>query len=120
MLSNILAKIMRLETVTPGQLNEMIAENRITIIDVNSRQSWLNAHVPGAFNLDPDYNKNDLPVEKESILVFYCSNPMCRKAPNAAQQAKKMGYAHVKVMPAGIHGWITAGLPTERVEKDSV
>jgi rhodanese-related sulfurtransferase len=114
MLSNILAKMMRLETVSPTQLNEMITDDRVTVLDVNSLHSWINAHVPGATNLDPaGYDESELPAKKESSLVFYCSNPMCRKAPSAAQRAKKMGYTNVKVMPAGINGWINAGLPTE-------
>jgi rhodanese-related sulfurtransferase len=107
---------MKLETVSPAQLNEMITEDRVTILDVNSRQIWMNAHVTGAFNLDPNYNESELPTEKESNLVFYCTNPMCRKAPSAARQAKKMGYTHAKVMPAGILGWTAAGLTTESGE----
>lgn len=110
-----------MEIITPGRLYEMNTENRVTVIDVNSRKSWLAAHVPGALNLDPeDYHSNKLPVDKDSILVLYCSNPMCRKAPKAAQQVRSMGYPNVMVMPAGIHGWIAAGLPTEHGEKDLV
>jgi len=45
--------------------------------------------------------------------VFYCSNPLCRKAPSAARRAKQMGYTDVKVMSAGISGWLDAKLPTE-------
>ncbi|MFL6197565.1 MAG: rhodanese-like domain-containing protein [Thermoanaerobaculia bacterium] len=32
---------------------------------------------------------------------------------NAARRAKKMGYENVKVMSAGITGWLAAKLPTE-------
>ncbi len=45
--------------------------------------------------------------------MFYCSHPLCRKAPNAASRARKMGYPNVMVMSAGISGWLSAGLPTE-------
>jgi len=38
---------------------------------------------------------------------------MCRKAPNAARRAKKLGYTNVQVMSAGISGWMSANLPTE-------
>ncbi len=70
--------------------------------------------MPGAANLDPaDYTEGDLPTDKNAKLVFYCSNPMCRKAPNAALRAKKMGYTNVQVMSAGIRGWLGAKLPTE-------
>lgn len=74
----------------------------------------MSQRVPGALNLDPvGYTSSDLPTDKASRLVFYCSNPMCRKAPNAARRAEKMGYTNVMVMAAGITGWVDAGLPTE-------
>lgn len=90
---------------------------RVSVIDVNSRQSWMKSHVPGARNLDPvDYKDNDLPPDRDGMLVFYCSNPLCRKAPNAARRAKKLGYSNVHVLSAGISGWLSAKLPTETVE----
>jgi rhodanese-related sulfurtransferase len=108
------ALLMGLKTISPGALNELMHKEKVTILDVNSRQSWEKAHVPGALSLDPAaYSDSDLPPGKESTLVFYCSNPMCRKAPNAARRAEKMGYGNVKVMSAGITGWLAAKLPTE-------
>src|SRR3989442_14536052 len=86
------ARLMGLEVVSPGGLHQMIQTQGVTVIDVNSHQSWMKARVPSALNLDPaNYNESDLPPNKESSLVFYCSNPLCRKAPNAARRAKKMG-----------------------------
>jgi hypothetical protein len=38
---------------------------------------------------------------------------MCRKAPNAARRAGKMGYGNAMVMSAGISGWIATRLPTD-------
>ena len=87
----------------------------MTVVDVNSRQSWDRAHVPGAWHLDPaGVDASGLPADKTAALVFYCSNPMCRKAPSAAQRAKALGYGNVKVMSAGISGWQSQGLPTEK------
>lgn len=108
------ALLMGLKTIAPDELHRAMQTQPVTVIDVNSRPSWLKAHVPHALNLDPaGYGESDLPADKHSPLVFYCSNPMCRKAPNAARRAKKMGYDHVKVMSAGISGWLAAQLPTE-------
>jgi rhodanese-related sulfurtransferase len=108
------ALLMGLKSISPDGLRQMMQKQQVTVIDVNSRQSWIKARVPGALNLDPaDYNDSDLPPDKESSLVFYCSNPMCRKAPNAARRAKKMGYSNVRVMSAGISGWLATKLPTE-------
>lgn len=108
------ALLMGLNTIAPGELLQLTKSHQVTVVDVNSHQSWTKAHVPGALNLDPAaYLDSDLPADKQATLVFYCSNPMCRKAPNAARRAKKMGYGNTKVMSAGISGWLAAQLPTE-------
>jgi rhodanese-related sulfurtransferase len=113
------ALLMGLKTISPSGLHEMMQKQPVTVIDVNSRQSWLKAHVPGAVNLDPAaYDDGDLPADKAAPLVFYCSNPLCRKAPNAARRAEKMGYGNVKVMAAGITGWVDTKLPTDSGEPD--
>ena len=111
------ARLMGLKTISPGELQKRISEKQVTTYDVNSRQSWIQARVPGARHIDPiAYTESDLPADKNSALVFYCSNPFCRKAPNAARRAKGMGFNSVQVMSAGISGWLDAGLPTESGE----
>ena len=108
------ARLMGLKTISPAALHQRLQQERWTVIDVNSRDSWEKGHVPGARNLDPvAYEERELPPNKDAPLVFYCSNPMCRKAPNAARRAKKLGYVNVHVMSAGISGWLSANLPTE-------
>jgi rhodanese-related sulfurtransferase len=108
------AKLMGLDTISPKELLQVIRDKQAVIFDVNSRQSWQQAHVPGALNIDPiEFQETDLPADKNSSLVFYCSNLFCRKAPNAARRAKSIGYSNVKVMSAGISGWLSSDLPTE-------
>jgi rhodanese-related sulfurtransferase len=109
------ALFMGLKTISPSQLHQMIEQKQpVAVFDVNSHQSWAKAHVPGAVNLDPvQYREVDLPNDKAVHVVFYCSNPMCRKAPNAARRAKNMGYSNVRVLSAGITGWMSAKLPIE-------
>ena len=113
-----LAWLMGLSTISPATMHETMRREPVVPVDVNARQSWLRARVPGAINLDPiEYRERDLPDDKQSALVFYCSNPLCRKAPMAARRAAQMGYRNVRVMPAGISGWIAAGLPIESGER---
>lgn len=112
------ARLMGLNVISPGKLQELMRKQPVSVLDVNSRQSWLTARVPGARPLDPiTYGERDLPADRDSTLVFYCSNFMCRKAPNAARRAKDMGYRNVFVMSAGITGWVGASLPTESGDK---
>jgi len=112
-----IARLMGLETISPEKLQQRMQCEPVTVIDVNSRQSWIAARVPGALSLDPaNFSESELPREKDSVLVFYCSNFLCRKAPNAARRAESMGYRNVFVMSAGISGWLHAALPTESGE----
>ncbi|MDP9120107.1 MAG: rhodanese-like domain-containing protein, partial [Acidobacteriota bacterium] len=98
----------------PATLSRRMASERIAIFDVNSRDSWREARIPGARHLDPEtFLESDLPAERDHALVFYCSNPFCRKAPRAARRARTMGYGEVQVLSAGIKGWLAAGLPAE-------
>jgi len=107
-------RLMGLKSISPRDLNQMVERGEATVIDVNSRNSWEAAHVPGALTLDAlNFEAKDLPADRDSALVFYCSNFLCRKAPNAARRAKEMGYRNVYVMSAGISGWQSASLPTE-------
>ena len=107
------AMLMGLKSIAPGQLQARMQQEPLTVLDVNARPSWLKARVPGAIHLDVDYDATALPADKDAGLVFYCSNPLCRKAPNAAKRAKQLGHTDVRVMSAGITGWIDAGLPVD-------
>jgi rhodanese-related sulfurtransferase len=110
----VIARLMGLKTVAPKALLEAIGSGGVTVIDVNAHESWLRARVPGARSLDPEsFTTGDLPPDRHAALVFYCSNPFCRKAPNAARRAKAMGYDDVRVLSAGISGWLDGGLPIE-------
>jgi len=110
-----MALLMGVHSISPTELQQQLLTDAVAVVDVNSRQSWNQAHVPGARHADPDqFVAADLPADKNALLVFYCSNPMCRKAPIAARRAKALGYANVKVLSAGIRGWQSRGLPTEK------
>jgi rhodanese-related sulfurtransferase len=108
---------MGLKSIAPSDLHQLIQQRGVTVIDVNSSSSWRSARVSGSLNLEPaTFREGDLPTDRDTVLVFYCSNPFCRKAPNAARRAKGMGYRNVRVMSAGISGWLAAELPTESDE----
>ena len=109
-----IAWLMGIRTLSTAALQQRMRESAVTVFDVNAPHSWLKARVPGALNLDAvEFRDSDLPQDRNAELVFYCSNPMCRKAPNAARRARQMGHANVQVMSAGISGWLAAGLPVE-------
>jgi len=107
------AMLMGLKSIAPRELQGRLGKDGLAVFDLNARQAWLKARVPGAVNLAPDFDATALPAERTTPLVFYCSNPLCRKAPNAARRVEKLGYTDVRVMSAGITGWMSAGLATD-------
>lgn len=110
-----LAMLMGLKTLSPKALQAALDRGGLTVVDVNARPSWLKARVPGALHLGvgADFDAAGLPADRAAALVFYCSNPLCMKAPAAARRAVKLGYTEVRVLAAGITGWTEAGLPVE-------
>jgi len=104
---------MGLKSISCQALFQRLQEHPVTVIDVNARQSWRQARVPGAINLAVDFDPAALPPDPATPLVFYCANPFCRKAPQAARRAVRLGYSDVQVMSAGITGWTRAHLPVE-------
>ena len=107
------AMLMGLKGIAPRELHPLLGQEGVTVVDVNARQSWAQARVPGALNLPVEFDAGMLPRESAGLLVFYCSNPLCRKAPQAARRAQSLGYANVRVMSAGISGWLGARLPVD-------
>ena len=107
-----MARLMGLKTVSVEQLQQALrGPAPLTVADVNPRASWLGARIPGALHLDPlGFGAAELPADRDALLVFYCSNPLCRKAPGAARRAEALGYTQVRVLSAGISGWRAAGL----------
>lgn len=109
-----LAMLMGVKSLSCTEVHALPAAARVGVIDVNAPSRYASAHVPGARNLDPrGFTAADLPADTGALLVFYCSNPMCSKAPTAARRAKALGYTQVRVMSAGIQGWVDAGLPVD-------
>jgi hypothetical protein len=42
------ARLMGLNVISPGKLQQLVQKQPVSILDVNSPQSWLTARVPGA------------------------------------------------------------------------
>ena len=96
------------------EVAELIEDRRAVLFDANPRPRWASGHLPGALNVDPgEFGEDDLPRNRNAMLVFYCSDPTCGASRHAAKKALKLGFAHVFTMPAGIRGWISAGMPVE-------
>ena len=106
-----------LPTVTVDQLAKDLAASAAKPVDANGQKTRKDVgFIPGAVLLTDyeTYAASELPADKGQPLVFYCANEQCGASHEAAAKAVSLGYKNVKVLPAGIMGWTSAG---QRVEK---
>jgi rhodanese-related sulfurtransferase len=102
----------QIAAVSVDELDRMLAASDCVAVDANGDATRRRMGViPGALLLADDA-LDRLPPDKSKNLVFYCANEACRSSHDAASRAFLAGYTHVKVMPAGIAGWVRAGKKT--------
>ena len=107
-----------LVTLSVAQVAEVLAAD-VTICDANTVETRAKLGViPGAVLLSSynDYAASELPADPDRRLIFYCYNPMCSSAADAARKAIEDGHGQVAIMPEGIQGWLGAEQPVLRPE----
>ena len=104
--------------ITPEAVEKLVGDKTAHIYDVNSPETRNKfGVVPSAMILgSTEYSLKRLAKDKESTLVFYCANPRCTASHAAAQRALAAGYKDVRVMSAGIKGWVDAGHTVEKAK----
>ena len=66
-------------------------------------------HIPSAINIPDTYfddQKDQLPADKNKLLVFYCGGLHCKLSHKSAAKAIDMGYTNVKVFAEGYPAWV--------------
>ena len=97
--------------ISKSELNKAASEKTAAIFDVNSTESYQQAHVPGAVHFgshEKDF-ASLLPKDKNALIVAYCGGPSCSAWLKAAKQACSMGYTNVRHFKEGIKGWVKQG-----------
>ena len=104
--------------ISIAELKDAINAQKVTVIDVNGRDSWTEGHIPGAIEFGASKGKlaTLLPKDKDALVVAYCGGPSCGAYAAAAKAAKSLGYTNVKHLVAGISGWKQAGEKMEKAE----
>jgi rhodanese-related sulfurtransferase len=69
-------------------------------------------HIPTAINIpDTQFDKltDQLPQDKNTLLIFYCEGVECSLSHSSAFKAEKLGYTNIKVYAEGYPDWIAKG-----------
>jgi len=107
----------KLTFITIERLLEMNAnEEKFTLVDVLSEESYKEGHIPGAINI-PFGNLESLAeryLDRKDTIVVYCGSYSCQASTKATRKLLEMGYENTLDFKAGKRGWQHAGLGLEK------
>jgi rhodanese-related sulfurtransferase len=106
-----------MRTITTQQLNERLANEGLTLVDVLDPKHYRKFHLPGAVNVplgdDFDRRIQEAVPDKNETIVVYCMDADCQASPKAGERMEELGYQNVLDYVAGKTDWKEAGLPVE-------
>lgn len=99
-------------TVSVEWLKKQIDTNPdMVVVDSRpKRKKYDKSHIPTAVSIPDtqfDKYKDQLPEDKNSLVVFYCGGFKCKLSHKSAAKAIALGYTNVKVFAAGFPAWKT-------------
>ena len=83
---------------------------QMTLVDSRpKRAKYDKGHVPTAISIPDTYfdkQKDQLPTNKDQLVVFYCGGLHCKLSHKSAAKAIALGYTNVKVFAEGYPAWV--------------
>lgn len=93
--------------VSKTELQKLISDQKVFLIDVNSKESFAKQSIPGAIHFGSQSKlENVLPKDKDALIVAYCGGVSCTAWKSAAIAACKLNYKNIKHFKPGIKGWM--------------
>ena len=93
-----------------GQYAKVPMAEDVMIIDSRPlKPMYIKGHIPMAVSMpysQMDKMIDQLPENKDSLLIFYCGGLECKLSHQAAFKAESLGYKNVKVFSEGYPGWL--------------
>lgn len=106
-----------MRTISREELNERLANDNLTLVEVLAPKYYRKFHLPGAVNvpLDEDFDQRIQQVapDKGAPVVVYCLDTDCDASPKAAKRLEELGYQDVFDYAAGKMDWKEGGLPVD-------
>ena len=105
--------------VHPGQVVDFLERGlNPVLLDVRTPADYETSplSIPRAIRLDPEHiteRQIDLPVEKNQLIVTFCSSPEERTSAEAARVLRRQGWSSVRILKGGLGAWANARLPVE-------
>jgi len=106
-----------IEPISRQELQELIVAGDVTVVETLRAEHYADGHLPGALHLhvdSVDARAADLIPDRDTAIVTYCSNELCRNSDLAAAKLIELGYRNVRRYVGGKQDWIESSLPLEQ------
>lgn len=82
----------------------------VMLIDARPyKPKYVKGHIPGAVSMPNttfEDHVDELPTDRDTLLIFYCGGLKCKLSHKAAQKAEELGYTNIKVFAEGFPKWM--------------
>lgn len=103
-------KGMTLETWTPQEVHDALAQGRIVLIDVRTPQEYMFEHIVGSLLMPMSFfAPKHLPAQGAKRIVLHCGSGV--RSEKMARAAMDAGIDRIAHLEGGFGAWKEAGLP---------
>jgi rhodanese-related sulfurtransferase len=109
-MKNILIESM-VKNLILDEFMDMRKSEDFVLINVLSRETFEQGHIPGSINIPVDEIEDEAPERftKSQNLVVYCASEDCQASEKAADKLEEIGFENVKDFVRGLEGWKSSG-----------
>lgn len=95
-------------------LFDLSSGKRLMVVNVLDVEQYKDCHIKDSINVPFEQLESFAKrLDRETELVFYCSNYMCAASGKAAQLFQQKGFTRVWAYEAGMAEWYSKNLPVE-------
>lgn len=111
-----------IEIHSSKQVLEMIRTKKRLIIDVRSKDTFVQGHIPTALSFpldefDEGVQKMTARINRRDPVLLYCSSVHCTDSHTFADYLANIGYKDIKIFSGGFMQWQEEGYEIETNEK---
>lgn len=99
----------QLPRITPSKAMAKIREGAL-VVDIRSQAEYRGGHIGGALSLPPERQRDKLPDDTASCLIFYCLSGKRTAGAETILSALGQG-RECYILEGGLQAWKAAGLP---------
>src|SRR5262245_12783679 len=101
--------------VNAKQAEKLVADQKVTVLDIRTPEEFKSGHIGGATNIDfhsPDFEKAIKGLSKTNSYLVHCASG--RRSTQSLKVFERNHFESIYHLDGGINGWVKGSLPIEK------